>query len=77
MTEKIDRHQDRIKSRNEWSLIECINMQCDAEGKELIREQVAIPGNPSLLFMFQSPIVKSKSDARLTSAETITNEIYK
>ena len=60
MTEKIDRHQDRIKSRNEWSLIECINMQCDAEGKELIREQVITLGNPSPPFIFQFPIVKNK-----------------
>ena len=57
--------------------MECINIQCDTEAKELIREQVAASGNPSLLFSSNSPIVRSKSNACLTFTEMITDKIYK
>ena len=57
--------------------MEHINIQCDAETKGLIRKQVAASSNPSLLFSFNSPIVRSKSNAHLTSIEMIIDEIYK
>ena len=41
-----------MKSGNEWSLIECVNVWYNAEVKELIREEVMTSDNPSLQFAF-------------------------
>ena len=75
-TEKIAGHQDEVKPRHQWSMMEHINTQCDKEAKELIREQVEISGCPNLPFILTSPILKNCTQMQLTSTNMITDEIY-
>ena len=74
-TEKIAGHQDEVKPRHQWSMMEHINMQCDREAKELIREQVEISGCPNLPFILTSPMLENCAKMQLTSTDMITDEM--
>ena len=77
VTEKIAAHQDEVKPRHKWSLMEYVNVLCDAEAKKLIREQVATSGSPTLPFTLNSPMLVNGKKRQLTSTNMITDEIYK
>lgn len=76
-TEKIAGHQDEVKLRHQWSIMEHVNMQCNREAKELIREQVEISGSPNLPFILTSPILENDTKMQLTSTDMITDEMCK
>ena len=76
-TEKIAGHQDEVKMRHQWSMMEHVNMQCDREAKELIREQVETSGSPTLPFILASPILENSAKMQLTSTHMITDKMHK
>ena len=47
------------------------NVQCDAEAKAHIQEQISSAGSPTLPFRFHSPVISDKSNNRLTSADMV------
>ena len=49
----------KLKKRQKWSLIECINIQCNAKAKELTKEQAPVSASPCLLFVLTSPILET------------------
>ena len=57
--------------------MECMNIQCDAKAKELMKEQVVASGSPCLPFVFAAPMLETKEKMQLSLTEMITDEICK
>ena len=55
-TFKIAGHQDKVKKDDELLFGEWINILCDNEAKELIREQIRVNGQPPTPFWTQFSI---------------------
>jgi len=75
-TFKIAGHQDEVKKAYDLSFEERINILCNAEAKQLIREQIALNGTPIFLFQPKSPTVVNNFHKILCSTEGIKEEIY-
>ena len=73
---KIAVYQDDIKKFINLSFLERINICCDEEAKELIRDAIQANYAPSLPFQFNSPVIQNKSKLSLVSTEMIRDKIY-
>jgi len=75
-TFKIAGHQDDVKKAYDLSFEERINILCDAEAKQLIREQIESNGSPTFPFQLKSPTVVNNFHETLCSTGRIKEEIY-
>ena len=75
-TFKISGHQDDVKKAYDLSFEERINILCNAETKQLIREQIALNGTPIFPFQLKSPKVIHNLHETLCSTEMVKEKIY-
>ena len=76
-TFKIAGHQDDVKKAYDLSFEERINILCDTEAKQLIREQIALNSTPIFPFQLKSPKVIHNLHKTLCSTEMVKEKIYK
>ena len=70
-TIKIAAYQDDAKKSYELSFLERLNILCDIEAKQLIRDMMNLNRTTSLPFQFHSPLVSNKLHKSLVSTEMI------